>query len=266
MKSKTKERTCVAVTALAVIGALVFCLFRSTVVEATYPAERLATGVFRSVTAWVRGAFAGARMAAENQALRRELAGAQLLKADVRRLERENARLRTALGYAEARGGEWLPAGVLSARGGAAAVRRTLRLDKGSADGVTVGAAVAVPEGLVGKVESVSAHTASVLLVTDPALKVACEAAVPGGGFMRGILLGGDGHKLVLGYLSNAAEVPPGTMVFSSGLGGVFPRGLAVGALQVPKTDASGVPAPTREVSTEVDFSALEDVFIRRER
>ena len=55
-------------------------------------------------------------------------------------------------------------------------------------------------------------------------------------------------------YLRDAEDVPPRSRVMTSGLGGVFPRGLEVGTY-----------VSEGEVLPSVDFTTLEDVFIRRE-
>ena len=126
-------------------------------------------------------------------------------------------------------------------------------------------AVVSVPEGLVGRVVSVTPHTCEILLVTDPSLKVACEVALPGGDFLRGTLAGGSDERLALRHILSKAEVPPRSPVFTSGLGGVFPKGIAVGTLLEVRQDRDS-PRREGEVLPAVDFSTLKDVFIRRER
>ena len=110
-----------------------------------------------------------------------------------------------------------------------------------------------------GVVSSVSLHASEVLLVTDPSLKVAC--LVEGAG-ARGILSGGTDEELVLRHLRGAAVLPPRSRVLTSGLGGVFPKGIEVGTLLNVTNRISGVEG---EVLPAVDFTTLEDVFIRNE-
>lgn len=197
----------------------------------------------------------------ENARLRRELSALALVRGDAERLATENARLRRALDYVARQPEEWLPAAVLSTDGGAG-VRDTLRVSRGSLSGVREGAVVVVPEGLVGRVVSVTPHTAEVLLLTDPSMKVACEAKSRTG-VVRGILSGGTSDRLVLRHLRSAAEALPQAKVVTSGLGGVFPRGLEVGTLLAV---SNGVRNAEGEVRPKVDYSTLEDVFIRRDR
>lgn len=241
---------------------MVLVCFRSFAVEAAYPAERAKQAFARRVWTRITGFFDGAAARAENVRLRREVAALSMLRTDIDRLETENARLRQALEYQAKSPGRWLAAGVLSARGGAAAVHDTLRVDKGSLAGVCKGAVVMVPDGLVGRVTSVTPHTAEVTLVTDGSLKVACEVEVAGGVRPKGILCGGSDGTLSLRHLADMAEVPPRSRVLTSGLGGIFPKGIEVGTLLDIRKDSGGL-ACEGEVLPAVDYSTLEDVFIR---
>ena len=260
---KSRSRGAIAVILVAAVGALALTCFRFLAFEAVYPAERAGCGFARVVWSRVRGAIGGAAAGAENVRLRREVASLSLLRGTVERLEQENARLRRGLGYAARIPERWVAAAVLSS-GGAASSRHALRVDKGSLAGVREGAVVTVPAGLVGRVVSVTPHTAEVLLVTDPSLKVACEIGESEGTPLRGILCGGDEDALELRHISGGRKVPLRARVRTSGRGGVFPRGIEVGTLVDLRKDARGL-AHEGEVLPAVDFSALEDVFIRRE-
>ena len=241
--------------ALGGLLALGFLLFRPAAAEAVYPVERAKLSFSRRVWTRVVGVFRGASAQAENVRLRQELAALSLLGGDIERLEAENARLRSALAFASRRPGEWLAASVLSSGGAAAAAHDSLRVDKGTLEGVAVGAAVAVPGGLVGRVMSVSPHTCEVRLLADPSVKVACEIETGDSRPPRGILSGGSDDLLLLRHLVRLKDVPPRSRVVTSGLGGVFPGGIEVGTY-----------LPDGKVLPSVDPSVLEDVFIRREK
>lgn len=259
MKSR-KTGSYIAVM-LAAIGTVALLAVRAVAVEAAYPVERAGKAVSVSVWSRLSGLFHASAAAAENVKLRREVAALAVLKGDVERLEKENARLRRALGYSAHEPEAWVAAEVLSSGGGAAGVRDVVRVNRGSLAGVRTGAVVVVPEGLVGRVTAVTPHTAEVLLVTDPSLKVACEVETGSSVRLRGILSGGSPDLLVLRHLRNAAAAPSGSRVLTSGLGGVFPRGLEVGTLLCV---TNGVRSVEGGVAPRVEFSTLEDVFIRR--
>ncbi len=254
-----------ALIALGAVMTVVLCLSRSAAVEAAYPFER-GWRLFRDkVCSRVAGAWRGAAASAENVRLRREVDSLALVREDISRLEVENARLRRALEYTTKAPETWLAAAVLADGGSGNSDRRSLRTDKGSLAGVREGAIVTVPEGLVGRVVSVTPHTSEVLLITDASLKVGCEVILPGGDVLRGTLAGGTDERLALRHILSSAEVPPRSPVFTSGLGGVYPKGIAVGTLMEVLQDHDS-PRREGEVLPAVDFSTLRDVFIRRER
>ena len=249
---KGKRSVAVVFVVLAVLLAALPLAFPSIVVEASYPLERAWCVVKRHVFSRAAGAFSGASARAENIRLKRELAALALDMAQAAEIEAENARLRRALHYIERTEYEYLAAPVLSRGGGAAAAHDVLRVGKGSLAGVREGAVVVVPQGLVGRVVSVTLHTCEVKLITDPSLKVACMSDSLGGGRLYGILCGGGEDSLSLKYLSGSTNLPERTRIITSGEGGVFPAGIEVG---VYLSEGSVLPS--------VVFSALEDVFIR---
>ena len=231
-----------------VVGALALMTFRGFLVgEVVYPVERLVRLVRHPVRDEAR---------AEARAL-------ALMRGDLERLRVENARLRRALEYKARQPQIWLSAGVLSSGGGASATHCSIRVDKGSLDGVKEGAVVVVPEGLVGRVAEVSPHTAVVALISDPSVKVSCAVQEGASDRAYGILSGGGPDGLQLRHLDPAGRLRPPAKVVTSGLGGVFPRGLAVGTLGMVTNDVRGV---VGEVRPCVEFSTLEDVFIRRDQ
>jgi len=201
------------------------------------------------------------RLAAENRRLLDEIAQLKMQLADHAELTAENDRLRAALDFDRRNPGTWIAAPVLS-RGGTLGAGDMLRIGKGSAAGIRKGAAVAVPEGLVGQVADVSRHTAEIRLVTDPAVKVACEVMTEetGSPAAFGILSGG---RLV--HLKRDLVLSEHAKVVTSGLGEVYPRGITVGTLsQGVHADETQL-EQVGEIVPAVDFPSLETVFIYRE-
>ena len=162
---------------------------------------------------------------------------------------------------------EQAPADILelveTVGGAAAGAPNVFRVDKGSLAGVREGAVVVAPEGLVGRVTAVSPHTADVTRITDRSVKVSCVVESGASENAVGILAGGSDDLLVLRHLTGEADPPPRSRVVTSGLGGVFPKGIEVGVLLGIRTDADGL-SREGDVQPSVDFPELEDVFIRR--
>ena len=253
----------IILTGVVTVGALALIVLCPSVVgETVYPVERAVSLLGRTVFSRVAGLFSGASAAAENVRLKREVSALSLLRGDCERLRAENARLRRVLDFKAKAPETWVPAVVLSADGGAAATRRVVRIDKGSLAGVRENAVVVVPEGLVGRVTSVSAHTAEVSLITDPAVKVACLAETTAGDSAPGILAGDGTGRLVLEHVQGSGRLRDRAAVRTSGLGGIFPKGIGIGTLLV----TNGVRVEGGEVIPSVDFSTLEEVFVRRDQ
>ena len=263
---KSKQTGSLIILLIAAVGALVLAASPSVAVEAVYPVERAKHAFATRVWSRVKGFFRGASAAAENVRLKREVSALAMLRGDVERLETENARLRQALALNERSAYRWIAADVLVRDSGAAGVHDYLRVGRGSSDGIEKGAVVAVPEGLVGRVVSTTPHTADIALLTDEAVKVHCR--VEGESRVRGILSGGTEDALVLrslqGSFEGASPVAARARVLTSGLGGVYPPGLEIGTWIQFNTNANNV--VTGEVLPAVEFSTLEEVFIRHEK
>ncbi len=240
--------------ALSSLVAVVLVFSRSAALEAIYPAEKARVAFTSKVWTRISGFFRGAEACAENVRLRREVASLSLLNSELERLDEENSRLRKALDYAERNPGQWLPARVLSRNGGAAGAHDSIRVDKGSLHGVVEGAAVVVPDGLVGRVDSVSPHTSSIVLVTDRSLKIACEIESQSQPYPKGFVVGGSEESLIVDYLDKR-DILPRSRVLTSGIAGKIPKGVAI-----------GIYIGEGKVQPAVEYSSLEDVFIRREK
>lgn len=157
------------------------------------------------------------RLAADNLALRRQLAEAQAATS-------ENAQLRRALAF-ERTFGHRIQAAEVIARG-PEPLARTLTIDRGSSDGLQPGMVVASSGGLVGRLIQVSPHSAVVQTLADPSSRVNAYDAVSG---LEGTVIGG-GTTLTMELPARAnAVLKPGEWVLSSGVGSTYPRGLVVG-------------------------------------
>ncbi len=101
-----------------------------------------------------------------------------------------------------------------------------LILDEGRNEGLVQDQGVIAPEGVVGRIWSVSATQAKVLPADAPNASVAVMLARSRAtGVLQGL---GSGRALVR-YISNQEVVQVGEAVYTSGLDRVFPRGLLVG-------------------------------------
>ena len=186
--------------------------------EAVYPIEKSASWFKRNISCRVRTLWKRQSYAAENARLRRENGILRMVVAEFERTAKAEAKPLPSI----LKG--WICAPVLSVDGSTGA-KNFLRIGKGSLAGVTKGAAVASPDGLVGIVSDVSLHTCTVKMITDPAVKVSCEIETgdPDIGAVYGIVSGAGArtvaetkavilyavNPLHIGHLKNGFEPPP---------------------------------------------------------
>jgi rod shape-determining protein MreC len=267
-----------------ILAASVLVLAIGGLCAAIRPATGEALLPYQRATFWFRHHVLGravrvlarTEIVARQAALEREVSRLRQAETELERVAAENQRLRALLGFQAPAPWRAVSAPVLS-RGGMTGWWQGLCLGKGAADGVAVGDPVVVPDGLVGRVSTVSAHTSDVLLLTDPNCRVACELDPPpdGVGAVRGVLYGAGGRSgpragltllyvvdpLRLRYLQRDVQPAPLTRVVSSGLGGGFPRGLAVGFLLASRVSADGLYREA-DVLPAADLAVLDAVFV----
>jgi rod shape-determining protein MreC len=131
-------------------------------------------------------------------------------------------------------------------------------LDKGSADGVQKNMAVVTPLGVVGKVVSVTKRSAKVILLTDAnsGIDVLVQRTRS-----RGIVSGSLDNGTVLKYMKRSEDVQVGDRLITSGVDGVFPKGLLVGTVIKVNKQHLGL-FQSVEVLPAVQSSRVEEVLV----
>ena len=192
----------------------------------------------------------------ENYRLRDEVV--RLKEADTRVIElnMENARLRQLLGFKAKTPLKTLPAQVVSRD--PTNWFKTVLINKGKDNGINNKAAVVTHAGLVGHIIERSDSAAKVLLISDHASRVAVLIQRTR---VEGILAGEGKATLHIEYLSRLANVQVGDIVISSGLGGVFPKGLKLGEVIAVEKQDHGL-FQSVEIAPSADLSRLEEVLV----
>lgn len=255
---------------------LAFFLFAA-VVLMTLPHERqlgLATAVRSTALAPVlqlQSGLSDVRSLRGNvQALRTERDSLAAEFQVLQGVEEENQRLRVLLDLAERGQNRFAPANLYPAGRAGEVVKRSFILDVGEASGARADAPVVARDGLVGVVRAVSLSQAGGDFWTHPDFRV---SAMTGDGRVFGIIrsLGGAPSLMQLDGTPYQVELAPGTELFTSGQGGVFPRGIPIGRiLELTSTEAGWArsylvqpavhPDAVREVMVLVDGGATGDV------
>lgn len=134
---------------------------------------------------------------------------------------------------------------------------KTILIDKGTADGMQVGFPVLSDQGVVGRIVETSWHASQVLLLVDGNSNI--DAMIQRSR-VQGILQGAGSADCNLKYISRVEEVLPGDVVISSGLAGVFPKGLLLGAVTNVSRKGEGL-FQKITVTPAVDFGKIEEVL-----
>jgi rod shape-determining protein MreC len=139
---------------------------------------------------------------------------------------------------------------------------RSVLVDRGAAHGVRAGNPVITAEGVVGLVTATSRHAAKTMLLLDR------QSAIDGivqRSRARGIVRGRGTDQLEFEFVVRGGDVVVGDVVITSGLGGVYPKGLRIGEV-VAISDPAGGLLQTADLRPAVDFGRLEQVFLMMRR
>jgi rod shape-determining protein MreC len=196
----------------------------------------------------------------QNEALRRQVDQFKLALVQSGELARENARLTQLVGWQQRTPWRMKLARVVLRD--PANWWRTVQIDLGSRDGIRTNAAVLTTQGLVGRVASVGYTRSQVVLIGDPNCRVAAQVQNEAGDSgVIGAASPLDRELVDLGFLSRNASLKPGQNVVTSGLGGVFPRGIPIGTIVDSRQVEYGLSTEAR-VKLAVALGALEEVWV----
>ncbi|WP_020675585.1 rod shape-determining protein MreC [Geopsychrobacter electrodiphilus] len=173
----------------------------------------------------------------------------------VNEVKLENKRLKKLLDFVEADPRIVLPALVVAED--ASSWSRTIVIDKGTDQGVHAGAPIVVAEGVVGRVIKAADNSSRVLLVTDASSSI---AALVQRTRTRGVARG-NGLNLTLEYALRDDQVEKDDLIVTSGMGGVFPKGLIIGRVTAVQYNDYDL-FQQINFTPVVDFTRLEEVLV----
>lgn len=184
----------------------------------------------------------------ENQQLRSQLR-------QVQEISLQNERLRKLLAFVDHLDRPALPAQVIGED--ASNWARTIIIDKGAEAGLRTGLPVVAAQGVVGRIIKIAPSSSRVLLITDASSAI---AALIQRTRTRGVARG-RGDNLSIEYALRDADIQVGDILVTSGMGGVFPKGLPLGLVESVEKDQFGLFQQVKAAPT-VDFSLLEEVMV----
>jgi rod shape-determining protein MreC len=134
----------------------------------------------------------------------------------------------------------------------------SLVLDRGSSSGLAEGMPVVAADGVVGQIIKVAPNTSRVLLLTDHTSGIAATILRSRA---RGVVKGKGESGCSLEFASRDDDIKVGDTVVTSGIGGVFPKGIPIGEVTMVKRGEYGV-FQTVAIRPAVQLSHLEEMLI----
>jgi len=232
--------------------------FDRAVLALTAPVEKaIVVAVNGVVDAW--GGYVALRgVREENLRLRREVLHVRNEASVLSELKAENDRLKRLLEYADKTSPtRYLVAEVIAV--GASPHSHVLRIARGTADGVTQGAPVVAPDGVVGQVAVATAHYADVQLILSPISAIpAISQRTRGRSTVKGV---GDVTRCKLEYALRTDDLQDGDLLLTAGGPGFFPKGLPIGRVVNVQKRPTGM-FTAADVLPAVSFSRLDEVMV----
>ena len=268
LSKRLREAAVVAATLLAAIIALrmsarnpgdLSALDRG-ILAVVSPAQGAMSFIARAITG-VAGRYVElTHVRAENDTLVRENKRLRAELSEMRRLAEDSSRYQRLLGLRDVTPAETIAARVVAIDASPYFRVARVEIDRGEGT-VRRGMPVLTSDGVVGRINRTSGKTSDVTLLVDP--RSAIDVVVPrtgGRGILRG-KSGENGYRCSIEYLARGEPAREGDAVVTSGLGGAFPRNLAVGHVTKIIPGAVGLYQDV-EVTPDVDFARLSDVLV----
>ncbi|GBC64072.1 rod shape-determining protein MreC [Desulfonema ishimotonii] len=221
------------------------------------PFQEMASQAIRFIKKTWYHYFSLVSVAHENDRLLLDLGRARKENNRIGELELSNSRLRNLLNFKQDMDFKVVAAEVIGKD--PSPWFKSLMINKGDADGLRKGLPVVMPEGVVGVITSTAGHYSKVLLIIDQ--NSAVDALVQRTR-ARGVIKGGGvTGQCSFHYLLRRHDVEVGDTVVSSGLDGVFPKGLPVGHISKVNQHIPGIFKEVT-VSPHTNFETLEEVLV----
>ncbi len=185
----------------------------------------------------------------ENRKLQNTISG-------LREAQQENVRLRKLLNFQERLKVETTVARVIARD--TSTEFRALRINRGESSGIRKNMAVVTNEGIVGRVLRTTPYTADLVTILD---LLSAVDAIAERSRARGIVEGKTDDVCQLKFALRTDDIEPGDVLISSGLGGIFPKGIPVGTVSRVDRKSFGISQEV-EVKPSVDFTKLEEVLV----
>lgn len=229
---------------------------RSAVLAASHPFEVAGSAVTSPLRAAADFMSGTAVSRTEYETLRKQNATLKARLADLEEARLENERIRALVDFAKAEDLKTVGARIIGRP--VDAWDGSIVIDRGVGAGVKVGMPVVAAGGLVGQVVSVTPFNSKVRLITSADSGVAVMVQRTRA---TGVVRGSIERELSLDFVDKSALPVRGDVLLTSGLGGVYPKGLVVGEV----TDVAAPQAdlfPHVRVTSRIETDRIEEVLV----
>jgi rod shape-determining protein MreC len=234
--------------------AIGFRMIQEVVLDLFVPLQKVLVTPMRVGQTWERRMQEWRALDEENQRLKKEIAKLRPQQIYIDELLQENRRLRALLHINIGSLYREMAARVVG--DSSSAFTRVLTIDAGQRDGVHDHTPVVGLFGLVGRVVRAGERSSLVLTLQDLNSRV---PVVTQRSRVRGIASGNNTPYLILNFVPKDADIAMDDLLVTSGMGGVFPKGLIVGRVVSLSPKGDGL-FQTIHVMPNVDFSRIEEV------
>jgi rod shape-determining protein MreC len=197
----------------------------------------------------------------ENTELKKKVSELSTRAAQFSELERENRDFRAMLDFKDKSEFKLVTARVVSRD--PSNWFNSVLIDRGTEDGMTENLPVLTVDGLVGKTTAVTKNNSHVLLLVDENCKVSAWMKESGQyGIVQGNILSGGRDSLCrMTFIDRLAQLKLGDQVLTSGLGGIFPKGIVIGTVRAIKPSADALYQEVN-IAPAVDLARIDEVFV----
>lgn len=226
------------------------------VVEITAPFQRLFSGTINGIQNIWSKYFNLINTREENTRLKEQIINLKMENYRFQELLNTYQRLQSLLHFTETTYQPILAARVIGRD--PSGLFQSVVIDKGKDSGLSVNMPVVNGDGVVGRVVSVSYNYSKVLLLIDQNSAVDCLIQRSRD---NGIVKGLSTDECVMDYVLKTSDISVGDIIITSGIGGVFPKGVPVGKVTEIKDPSDELFMEVR-IRPFVDFSKLEEILV----
>jgi rod shape-determining protein MreC len=205
---------------------------------------------------WIRTVTSLGQLKSENAKLQKHLETLQLENFQLTEQARENTILREQLGYKQRQKWKFIPTEVIGRD--PSSWLETVVVNRGSSDGIRLGAGVITHEGVAGRVADVQMYSSTIMLLPHVQSSVASvteRARIPG-------TVKGTGTRwLAMMHVAGNDDIRVGDRVVTSNVSSIFPPGLPVGIVTSAAPTENGLMLSIR-IQPQISFQTLDHLLI----